>query len=405
MSAYEELEKIIQAEDQKSLDEWINKPREILSIFDDPIFIIRNASLNLSSVFGYKNAIKHGFIVNSTDLVYGCSRGAADVVDLLVEYVDPNEYSEYGRPLHIAIINEYPTIIDTLLRKRATPYAEDGFIAADSGDVTLVHKLYIHGLLPTAEMIEVAIRNENIPMVRAILDIHSGLQFSYEAVRTREMAMYFLIEIPDQQFALRMLKDRDPICLILLLANPRLAETIIDYTLEHNSSLGLRCIINCMHMIDINRFIEKITIIAARMNSGKLLKSIEYSNTKLDGYDYPIIEAIAAGSETVLRLFLERNFRTNIVSLRGLTPVMLAAALDETKILQLLLKHNAPLGSVNGHSPLSVAVAYNSFSCVEILKPLSEVMCYGDNCTENNEGREILINLQNANPSIKQIFQ
>ena len=60
------------------------------------------------------------------------------------------------------------------------------------------------------------------------------------------------------------------------------------------------------------------------------------------------------------------------------------------------------MNPVNGHSPLSVAVAYNFIDCLEILD--ATVVCNGDECIETNDEKQIVIDIHNINSAVKELL-
>lgn len=402
--SYSELEKIIREEDQIALDEWLAKPKTPKQTENIRHNLLR-ASMSLRSVFGYKNAIKLGYKPNWEDLSQASRTGDADVVELLVQDINPNEGELYETPLFVGL--NHPTIVDILLREGATPNPLEGMEAVARGDITLFHKLYIHGLLPTTEMVEYAIRSNDVPMVDAILAIHPRLEFSFENVNSKEMAMFFFKTVPSQDQALKMLRTNDPRSVMILLVLPELVEMFFDYALEHDShNAGVAILV--AKNINLRPFRHLLPTVAAKLNITQFASLEPYTDTKLEGYDYPLIEAVAAGSREVLKIFLAARSPTNIVSLKNMSPVMLAAALNDVTILNLLLRHGADNNPVDGHSPLSVAVAYNSVECARILNV--NVVCreageYDDgDCVETTHGHKISINLRDAIPEMKALF-
>ena len=73
---------------------------------------------------------------------------------------------------------------------------------------------------------------------------------------------------------------------------------------------------------------------------------------------------------------------------------------DNDGIVSLLQRQRRP--PVDGHSPLSVSVAYDSLECAKLLK--EKFLCDGDDCIETNQGQEIFIDLSNSSPEMKDLF-
>lgn len=401
MAEHEELRKIIQEEDQAAYDQWLANSRENFVIGELAPNLTAEVSRELGSVFGYQQAVKIGYQLTRDDLYHASKNDQIDVLDFVLQFVHPNQAPA---SLQMAVMNQNHDVIDRLLQAGATPTKYDGTTAVMNHDITLVYKLYLHGLLPTVGMAETAVLLDDTRMLEALLNIHPGLDFSLENC-SEKMAFEFFDSIPGPREALPMLERHDRRCVLLLVVNPELTEMVIDYTLENNSIDGLEAILMIALFID-NIFTDKLVTIAARMNSTKLITFVPkpaYQGIKVPGYDYPLIEAIAVGNKEIVEVFLRKRMPTDVISLRGLSPVMLAVANDDVDILRMLLERGVSTKSIGVHSPLSVAVAYNSLRCFELLE--KNVVCKEDNCMEINQGRLISINLQRASPEMKALME